>query len=1010
MRSTSVILICASICVLTGSNGAEVDFVNDIQPIFAEKCTLCHGPDDKKGGLQLTGIEPASILLKSGSRAIVPGDVLASHLIERIHSSDPDEVMPPPDKAEPLTGVEKSKLEQWIKEGADWPKHWAYQDLAKFDEKVLSEGQSPIDFLVSKTLEKKGIEASLPTDDITLIRRLFYDLMGIAPYPEQVAENLPRFQADRESAVDRLVNDLLASPHFGERWGRHWLDHARYADSDGYEKDNNRMNAWRYRDWVIESINADMPFDQFTIEQFGGDLLPERSEDQLLATAFNRQTLTNTEGGTDKEQWRVAAVMDRVETMGSVWLGLSVGCARCHTHKYDEITHDEYYQLFAYFNNGDETTSKITHTEEAVEKWKSDLAKHEKDVAEVKAQLAKAKSQLVPQVPAMIAKTNALIERAVEQKAFAPLGLAKFSGPKGVKFTQDKKDFSVLVAGKSVDDGTYTIEGTIPEGMVVTGIKLEVMPDESLPSQGPGKSPEGNFVLNQIQLSVNGERYYFGDAEASFTQGGNWQPHGAIDLNVKARSNGTGWAVGPQAGKSHEVIFGLVKPLTKSEEAQAFKIQLVQNYGAKHMIGKFRISALTSPTKLAVPTELRETLTTQEGKVDGLTLLDQFYSKWHPELRGLGERLNTLESSVPEKPGMDVRVITERQKERRETHVFRRGEFKEPLNEVTAGTFASLPPIEHRGESGDRLDLGKWLVSGENPLPPRVVVNRIWGHLFGEGLVPTVNDFGVRGDRPSHPELLDWLASEFIRNGWSRKELIKTIVASEAYQRSSAHRPDLVEMDPKNRFLARQNRFRVEAEIVRDISLSAAGLLSQKVGGPSVFPLIPPGVTDANYNSAFKWVVSPGEDRYRRGLYTFFKRTAPHPNLMTFDCPDSNVTNVMRGRSNTPLAALITLNNDTFAEAAQALAGRVLREISDGDDLRLKRAFQLCLSRAPSKEEQGRLASLLEDARSYYRSAPEDAEKFAGEHVPEGIAPEEAASWAAMVRVILNLDEFITRS
>lgn len=1010
MRTERAFLICWSIVMSAGSVCSEVDFVNDIQPILAEKCTVCHGPDDKKAGLQLTGIEPASVLLKSGSRAIVPGDVLASHLVERINSKDPDEIMPPPEKAEPLTADEKVKLEQWVKEGADWPKHWAYQKLAEFDSKALGDGQSPIDFLVSKNLEEKGIEASPPADDITLIRRLFYDLNGLPPYPEQVADHLTRFQEDRKKAVSRLVDDLLASSHFGERWGRHWLDYARYADSDGYEKDNNRMSAWRYRDWVIDAINEDQPFDQFTIEQFGGDLLPERSEDQLLATAFNRQTLTNTEGGTDKEQWRVAAVMDRVETMGSVWLGLSVGCARCHTHKYDEITHDEYYQLFAYFNNGDETTSRLTHTDEAVEKWKSDLEKHKNDIADSKSQLEKSKSFLIPQVPGMIAKTNALIDAAVGEKAFAQLPFTKFSGPKGVKLTQNKKDLSVLVTGKNVDAGIYTIEGTIPEGMSVTGIKLEALSDESLPSQGPGRSDEGNFVLNQIQFSVNGERYYFGDAEASFTQGGNWQVRGALDLNVKAKSDGTGWAIGPQAGKSHEAVFGLVRPLATKEKAQVFKIQLVQNYGGKLMLGKFRISALTSPTHLAVPTELHEALTTKKGKVDDLTLLDQFFSKWHPDLTGLGERLNTLESTVPGEPYMDVRVITEREKERRKSHVFRRGEFKEPLNEVTPATLASLPSIQHRAESGDRLDLGRWLVSGENPLPPRVVVNRIWGHLFGEGLVPTVNDFGVRGDRPTHPELLDWLASEFIRKGWSRKALIKTIVSSDVYQLTSGHRPDLVDTDPKNLFLARQNRFRVEAEIVRDISLSSAGLLSQKVGGPSVFPLIPPGVTDANYNSAFKWVVSPGEDRYRRGMYTFFKRTAPHPNLMTFDCPDSNVTNVKRGRSNTPLAALITLNNDTFAEAAQALAGRILREVSGEDEKRIERAFRLCLSRAPSIEEQGRLASLLEDARSYYRSSPEDAKAFAGSHLPDGVAPEEGASWAAMVRVILNLDEFITRN
>ncbi|MDF1860574.1 MAG: PSD1 and planctomycete cytochrome C domain-containing protein [Verrucomicrobiales bacterium] len=990
---------------------AEVDFVNEIQPIFAEKCTLCHGPDDKKAGLRLTSIEFASQELKSGEKAIVPGDVLASHLLARIHSEDPDEVMPPPDKAEPLTAKEKEKLEQWIAEGADWPKHWAYRELASFDSGKLSEGQSAIDFFISEKLREKTIEPSPPADDITLIRRLFYDLIGLPPTPEQVADHLPRFQKNRNEALDRLVSDLLASRHFGERWGRHWLDHARYADSDGYEKDNNRMNAWRYRDWVINAFNADLPFDQFTIEQFAGDLLPDRSEDQLLATAFNRQTLTNTEGGTDKEQWRVAAVMDRVETTGTVWLGLTVGCARCHTHKYDEITVDEYYELFAYFNNGDETAQKLSAPPADVERWKTALAGKQTQLEEAKKLLTKAEADLLPRIPELVAETKQKLAAASEEEVFAPLPIQKMSGPKGVTLTQNKEDQSVLVGGTSPDSGTYRIEGEIPAGMQITGFKLEVLPDDSLPSGGPGRVEHGNFVLNQLVFQVGGKPQPFGDAEATHSQEKTWKVTGAIDDNVKPKNEGSGWAIGPQYGKANHAVFGLVHPV-QSDKAQKYIIALVQNYGTKHMIGKFRLSVLTSPTRLVAPPELRNILTKNQpaGTQQDSAPLSRFYSRWDPSVSGLKAKVARLEAELPGKPEMDIRVLTERETDRRRTHVFRRGEFKEPLHEVSPGTFASLPAVEHRGEHGDRLDFAKWLVSGENPLPPRVIVNRIWGHLFGEGIVRTVNDFGVRGDRPTHPELLDWLASEFIQNGWSRKKLIREIVSSGAYQRSSAHRQDLVDIDPKNHFLARQNRFRVEAEIVRDISLSAAGLLSQKTGGPSVFPLIPPGVTDANYNSAFKWVVSPGEDRFRRGLYTFFKRTAPHPNLMTFDCPDSNVTNVKRTRSNTPLAALITLNNETFTESAQALAARVLREVKEESDAaRLERAFHLCLSRAPEDPERERLASLLENARSYYRDNGQDALAFAGANLPEGVSAEEAASWAATVRVILNLDEFLTR-
>ena len=991
---------------LFSSVSAEVDFVRDVQPIFAEKCTLCHGPDDKKGGLRLTSIDFASVELKSGHRAIVPGDTAASHLLERIHSDDPDEIMPPPDKAEPLTDKEKKILQQWIDQGADWPKHWAYRELAELDKSGLKPGDSPIDHFISSGLEKEGIEPSPPADDIALIRRLFYDLMGLPPTPEQIADHLPRFQKDRRSAVDRLVTDLLASPHFGERWGRHWLDHARYADSDGYEKDNNRPNAWRFRDWVIDAINQDMPFDQFTIEQFAGDLLPNKTDNQLLATAFNRQTLTNTEGGTDKEQWRVAAVMDRVETTGTVWLGLTVGCARCHTHKYDEITLDEYYQLFAYFNNGDETTTRMDGYAPDVARWKEQSAAHKAELEQANAKLAEAEKAFPPKLPTRISELRDQLSKATENPTFASLELGKITGPKGVTFSKDENTGTILVGGTNAASGTYRIEGTIPEGTQVTGIKLEVLPDPSLPKNGPGRVEHGNFVLNQILLTANGKRQIFADAEATHWQQKTWKVTGAIDDNAKTKTDGTGWAIGPQYGKENHAVFGLATPI-KAEKATPVVIELVQNYGTQHMIGKFRITALTSPTHLIAPSDVRELLTKQRDTTP--PQVHEFLARTDPEIDALRENVSKIEAKIPKKPVMDIRVLTERTKDPRNTHVLRRGEFKEPEHEVIAGTFESLPPIKHRGERGDRLDLARWLVNGENPLPPRVVVNRIWAHLFGEGLVTTVEDFGVRGDRPSHPELLDWLAAEFIRNGWSRKKLIRSIVTSEAYQRSSHHRPDLADIDPKNRLLARQNRFRVQAETVRDISLSAAGLLSQKVGGPSVFPPIPPGVTDANYNSAFKWKLSEGEDRYRRGLYTYFKRTAPHPNLMTFDCPDSNVTNVKRSRSNTPIAALITLNNETFTEAAQALAGRVLREVANDDAARLERAFQLCLSRTPVDAERERLASLLEQARSHYRTNAEDAASFAGAHIPDGIPPEEAASWAATVRVILNLDEFITR-
>lgn len=997
-------------------HAAEIDFERDIRPIFSEKCTLCHGPNDSKAGLRLTGIEPATKVLKSGARGIVPGEPDASEVLHRVRSSDPDEHMPPPGKGKALTEAESAKLEQWIAGGAVWPKHWAFRELRQPEPPVVSEKarvKNAIDAFVLARLEKEKISPSPEADDITLIRRLFYDLAGLPPSPEQVALYRAAIAADREAGLAKLTDDLLASPTFGERWGRHWLDRARYADSDGFEKDNHRPDAWRYRDWVIKAINADMPFDRFTIEQFAGDLLENATPDQVLATAFHRQTLTNTEGGVDKEQWRVAAVMDRVETVGAVWMGLTLTCARCHTHKYDEITQAEYYQLYSYLNNGDESSARVRESDEAWARYETALAVHTEAGKVIEAKVLAARGELDGRLGEWETRLKGWLAGAgpVKSPGLAPITVEGFAASKGVKFSLEK-DGSVLIGGANPDAATYTVTAKLPPGRL-TGLRLEVLPDASLGAQGPGRTPHGNFVLNRVELSVKGyprNPIRLGDASADYSQK-DWDVRGILDDNVKAGKDGTGWAVQGQTGKAHFADFGFAEPI-EVKEATEFTLQLVQNYGEKHTIGRFRLSAMTTPTVLAVPEPVRLALEipAAERKPEVRQTIRHHVESLDAKTWPLLAEKTAHEAKRPVAPEMDVRVMAERKTDRRATHILKKGEFKDLLDEVHPGTLAVLPPIRHRGAEGDRLDLARWLVSGENPLPPRVVANDIWIQLFGSGLVATPEDFGVRGDRPSHPELLEWLAAELIRSGWSRKALIRTIVLSNTYRQSSDHRPELLEIDPKNTLLARQNRFRVEAEIIRDLSLAASGLLSKKVGGPSVFPPIPAGVSDVNYNSAFKWNLSQGEDRYRRGMYTYFKRTAPHPGLMTFDCPDSNVTTIQRARSNTPLAALITLNSESFVETAQALARRVLVEKSGGDDAaRIEHAFRLCLSRDPVPSERDRLASLLESSRAWYRERTTEATELAGEKLPNGLTASEAAAWTATVRVVLNLDEFLTR-
>jgi hypothetical protein len=993
---------------------APVDFEKEVRPILAEKCTLCHGPDEAKAGLRLTGIEPATRVLESGRRGIVPGETEHSEVLARVRTDDPEEHMPPPGKGEPLSEAEVAVIERWIAEGAVWPKHWAFTGLRQPEPPVVKDpawGKHPVDAFVLARLEAEGIAPSPEADAVTLIRRLFYDLAGLPPAPEQVATYRAAIEADHEAGLARLADDLLASPAFGERWGRHWLDRARYADSDGYEKDNHRPDAWRYRDWVIDAINEDMPFDRFTIEQFAGDLLEKPTPDQILATAFHRQTLTNTEGGTDKEQWRVAAVMDRVETMGSVWLGLTLTCARCHTHKYDPVTQREYYSLFAYFNNGDEVNAKVPESDEAWSRHEAALAAHGETAKAIETRLAAARASLEARLGDWESRFSAVLAeaKAAKDPGLVPLKIDSFAAPKGVQFAKEA-DGSIVIGGDNPATAVYTVAVKLPAGRI-TGLRLEVLPDESLGANGPGRTKHGNFVLNRIEAAVKGTgSVLLADVAADYSQP-DWDARELLQGNTASGAAGAGWAVGGATGKAHHVDLGFAEPLALAAETE-LTLTLTQNYGEQHTLGRFRVAALTPPTALAVPAEVRNVVGKAAAARDAKdrAVLAAHAARLDAETRPLLAESAAHAAKRPVAPLMDVRVIGERRNDRRASHVFHRGEFKQPKEAVEPATLSVLPPVQHRGPTGDRLDLARWLVGGENPLPPRVVANDLWTQLFGEGLVATPEDFGVRGDRPSHPELLDWLAAELVAKGWSRKALIRELVLTKTYRQSSDHRPDLLDRDPKNQLLARQNRFRVEAEIVRDLSLAAAGLLSTKVGGPSVFPPIPEGVADVNYNSAFKWKTSEGEDRYRRGLYTYFKRTAPHPSLITFDCPDSNVTTVRRSRSNTPLAALITLNSEPFVEAARGLARRVLTEPLSGDDAaRLDLAFRLCLSREPRDAERDRLASLLESSRAWFRGRGEEAEAFAGAPLHGGLDAAEAAAWTATVRVLLNLDEFLTR-
>jgi hypothetical protein len=953
--------------------------------------------------------------------------------------------------------------------------HWAYQPVDRSPPPEVQNQawvRNPIDNFVLVRLEADGISPSPEADRYTLIKRLSYDLLGFPPEPEAVDAFVRDSSPD---AYDNLVGRLLGSPHFGERWGRHWLDKARYADSDGYEKDLPRPHAWRYRDWVIEAINSDQPFDQFTTEQVAGDLLPDATLMNKLATAFHRQTLFNTEGGVDREEYRVEVVVDRTNTVGAIWLGHTVGCAQCHSHKYDRISQREYYQLFAFFNNGEEVTTELPVSADAVAQYKIDKAEHDRRVQEPKRKLEARRAEIAGGLSAWERETrDQLAENTVQ---FHPLEITQIATLTGVP-VKLLEDGSALVAGRAWGDSFTVFAKVAVSG--ITGFRIEALTDGSLPGEGPGKGEDGNFVLSEFEVYAGGDpnlteknRVPLASAVAGFSQQ-DFPAAATLDNNKDS-----GWAIYPRTGKSHHITFLTESPIGaeagRGVEAGPTHLKLVlkQPHGEWHTVGRFRITALTGKDSVPwLPPRVREILTRGTGDrgrddrkpQETQELLECFYARDAKSYQ-LEVELGKVESEAPKRPVVNARVIAQNPKPRT-TRLLVRGDFQQPAEEVRPGTLAVLHPfrprkgVEPDGDLPDRLDLAGWLFDASNPLTPRVTVNHIWDHLFGQGLVRSTNDFGVRGDKPTHPQLLDWLASEFRRCKWSRKSMIRLIVGSATYRQNSRHRPELADVDPENHRLYRQNRFRMPAEVIRDLNLAASGLLARRIGGPSVFPPMPAAIAKLSYSNKFQWSTSVGSDRYRRGMYTFFKRTAPHPTLMTFDCPDANTSCVKRSVSNTPLQALALLNNEVFVEAAQGLARRVLAyqpvekvtfyenrpfspisasKILDDipvsppfrsltwtkiarfslrstsstgcyrDQERLRRAFRLCLARPPVVGERDELMNLLTASREHYAEDAEGAREMAGPGLPPGVSVAEVAAWVGTVRILMNFDEFVTR-
>jgi hypothetical protein len=1214
------------VMVLRGPlSGAETpdfnrpDFNRDVRPILSAHCFKCHGPDDKtrEAGLRLDERKAATAELESGATAIVPERPAESELVSRILATDEGLVMPPPAANKPLSAAQKEILQKWIAAGAEYAPHWAFLRPKQAPLPAVKQTdwpQNPIDHFTLARMEAAGLAPSPAADKYTLVRRVYLDLIGIPPTP---AEADAFVNDDSPKAYEALVDRLLKSPHYGERWARRWLDLARYADTNGYEKDRVRT-MWPYRDWVIDAINRDLPFDQFTIEQIAGDMLPGATLDQRIATGFHRNTMINEEGGIDPLEFRYYASVDRINTTATVWLGLTLGCAQCHTHKFDPIPHEDYYRLMAFLDNADEPTIDVPQDEIAAQR-----AKIEEQIARLEAEFP-AKFPL-PSTERVVSLTPDKINSAAGATA------------------EKLPDGSIRLSGEPADKDTYTLELVSDGPIDAASLRLEALADPMLPKDGPGRTPHGNFVVTEVSVTVASlakpaeiKPIQLASAASDFAQDGfppehmfdgkpntgwaihgpgkwnvsrtatlrfaepvkfagparwtvkidqqygsghtlgrmrlslveqipvdaarseeerrrehleqkfaawkaeksqaavKWQPlkplsaksdiptlaieadhtvfasgdmskrdiydltydtagidritairlecltderlpkrgpgriyyegpfgdfflskvtvrtgpsgrlapegatplaeradhgaqadHGAMATIASAgqsfaSGNSTadkaidddpqsGWSINGGQGQSQWATFVLEQPLTGADR---INLQLLFERYYAAGLGKFRVYATSDPRVTAessLPTSVENllALSAKERTPDQIATLRAQFLATASELAPARAEIDKLKKSLPEFP--TTLVMQERPKANpRATHVHHRGEFLQPKDPVEPQVLSIFPPLA-ADQPHDRLAFARWLVDPANPLVGRVTMNRQWAAFFGRGIVRTPEDFGYQGDAPTHPELLDWLAVEFVNQGWSMKRMHKLIVMSATYRQSAAVRPESLAIDPENKLLARFPRQRLEGELVRDSVLAAAGLLSPKIGGPSVFPPQPASITAEGAYGSFPWKVSEGEDRYRRGLYTFMKRTAPYAMFQTFDAPSGEACLARREVTNTPLQALTVLNDAVMLEAAQALGNLAAtsgRDPGRDPSQQLTDIFRRCLSRPPTAEETRLLIGFYESQLARLKAGKLDAAKIAG--AGDGDATERAA-WTLVARAILNLDETIVK-
>ena len=1048
--SLSLFLVYFLVCSVQAER--KLEFNRDIRPILSDGCFHCHGPDEKerKGGLRLDLESDAFKNAKSGFPAIVKGDPDESEIIARIFLSDDDEEhMPPLDSGKSITLEQKEILKKWIEQGAEYQGHWAFINPQRSPVPKVIGAKHPIDGFIQKRLSEEGMQMQALADKETLLRRVSLDLTGLPPTLSEVDD----FLADTsENAYEKVLDRLLGSPHYGERMALEWLDLARYADSNGFQSDGSR-DMWLWRDWLINAFNRNIPFDQFTIEQLAGDMLPNPSQDQVVATGFNRNHRLNGEGGRIVDEWFVETVIDRVETTGTTWLALTMSCARCHDHKYDPISQKEFFEFFAYFNSNDESgvlaangkngfntapflkvpnseqKRKISHLEDSLQK-----SQDERKSAESKMEDALTK---------WLKQTREeLVKNKAQPSPWKKLTNEKVLSKGGAQFKK-QKDGSWLGTGKNPSNDTYEIRSPF-NSKELSGVLLESFSDPSFKGIKFGRSGNGNFVMTGLEVRLEHKDknkkpivLKLDKAEASYEQEG----YPAIQVvknaaNLKKKGS-KGWAVhgsNPPKQRSLMAMFMAKSPISVPEGAELVITIYHQSGFADHNLGRFRIQyAEKKVSSLDGVSGIPENLVPLVRKnVEGLAPqeLNQLKKYFRTEVENpvsvakvkADQSKKALDDFMSKVPST---MIMKEKSAPRDAFILNRGEYDQPTEKVGRALPAVLPPLPE-GQPNDRLGLARWLVSGDHPLTARVWVNRIWERLFGVGIVKTSENFGSQAEWPVHPELLDWLAVEFAKptalpkiNGkpaqaWDMKGMIKFIMLSKTYRQNSSAPDGYFRKDPENRLLARGPRFRLHGELVRDQALASSGLLIKKVGGPSTRPYMPKGVwSETNrYGNLTNYKADEGEGLYRRSMYTFWKRTAAPPSMLLFDAPNREICYPKRSRTNTPLQALALLNEVTYVEAARSLAERMMKEGGAGIRDRLTTGYRLATSRSPDKQTLSVLQKGFEERKIHFQENQEAAKQMIshGKKKPdENLEPVELAAYTVTANVLLNLDRVITK-